>query len=63
MILYVFQTAVSGPIGCLSLYIKNLIENHNGLKCQDLMGRNFCTVMVRSQKEIKAKAEETHLLR
>jgi hypothetical protein len=27
---YVFQTAVSGPNGCLSFYVKNITKNHNG---------------------------------
>ena len=39
--------------------LKNIIKNHNGQKFQGLMGRNFCAIMVRSQKK-PAKAEETN---
>ena len=56
---YVFETAVSDPIGCVSLCVKNITKNYNGKKCQGLMGRNFCAIMVRSKKK-PAKAEETN---
>ena len=40
--------------------LKNITKNYNGQKFQGLMGRNFCAVMVRSQKQTNAKAEETN---
>ena len=57
---YVFNVQTETANWARDSCLKNIIKNHNGQKFQNLMGRNFCVVMVRSQKQTNAKAEETN---